>query len=100
MASGVERPELDALRELEEVLRLLESELAGWRRRALAAESRVADFQRAQARGEEIPSKLKELEDESRGLEQRVVIARTRVAEMLDRLRFLEQQSGNGGSDR
>ena len=102
MASGAERPDLEALSELEEVLRLLESELAGWRRRALAAESRVGDFQRAQARGEEIPSKLKELEDENSALAQRVQVAKARVGEMLDRLRFLEQQSSNGGggSDR
>jgi chromosome segregation ATPase len=100
MASGVERPELEALRELEEVLRLLESELASWRRRALAAEGKVGEFQQAQARGDEVPSQLQALEDENRELEQRVTVARTRVGEMLDRLRFLEQQHSNGGSDR
>ncbi len=97
MASGVERPELEALHELEEVLRLLEAELAGWRRRALAAESKVGEFQRAQSRGEEIPSETQALENENRELEQRVNVARTRVGEMLDRLRFLEQQHSNGG---
>jgi len=47
MASGGVRPDLEALLELEEVLRLLESELAGWRRRALAAEAKAAELGRA-----------------------------------------------------
>lgn len=100
MASGGERPDLEALRELEEVLRHLEEELAGWRRRALAAEAKVAEYSRMAARGEEIPSRLKELEEENRGLEERLVVAKSRVADIVDRLRFLEQQSANGGSAR
>ena len=101
MASGVERPDLEALRELEEVLRHLEEELASFRRRALAAEGKVADYTRLAARGEEIPSRLRELEDGNRGLEQRLAVAKARVADIVGRLRFLEQQSSNGGgSDR
>lgn len=100
MASGGERPDLEALRELEEVLRHLEEELASWRRRALAAETKVAEYLRVAARGEEIPSRLKELEDENRSLEERLVVAKSRVTDIVGRLRFLEQQSANGGSAR
>ncbi len=95
MASGGERPDLEALRELEEVLRHLEGELAGWRRRALTAEQRLTDLSQSGGDG---PS-LGDLGDENRELNQRLQLARTRVADLLDRLRFLEQQRGNGGSE-
>ena len=95
MASGAERPDLDALRELEEVLRHFESELASWRRRALAAEQRLAEGGGgAPGRG---GSTSEPLEAENRELTNRLQHARTRVADLLDRLRFLEQQRGNGG---
>ena len=99
MASAGERPDLDALRELEDVLRHLTEELAGWRRRALSAEARVADAARL-ADGGDGPGRLKELEDTNLVLEARLVTARTQVEEILGRLRFLEQQQGNGGGDR
>ena len=94
MASGAERPDLDALRELEEVLRHFESELAGWRRRALAAEQKLADA--GPAAQTTLPGTSR-LEDENRELARRLQDARGRVADLLDRLRFLEQQRGNGG---
>lgn len=94
MVSGGDRPDLDALRELEEVLRHLEDELASWRRRALSAEGRVAES------GEKTPSRQKDLEEANRGLEQRLGQARVRIAGIVDRLRFLEQQRTNGGADR
>ena len=87
MASGGERPDLEALKELDEVLRNLEGELAAWRRRALAAESRLAE-----AGDGPLAPKSKEIEDENRVLQQRLVNARGRVGDLLDRLRFLEQQ--------
>jgi hypothetical protein len=99
MASGAERPDLAALAELEEVLRHLESELAAWRRRALTAESRVGDYERLTEEGG-TTSRLKELESANRSLKQRLEQARVRVAGLVDRLRFLEQQSGNGGQER
>ena len=92
MASGAERPELEALRELEEVLRHLEHELATWRRRALAAESRLAEGGDGDAN-----DKTQALEDENRTLSQRLVAAKGRLGDLLDRLRFLEEQQGNGG---
>jgi hypothetical protein len=100
MASGVARPDLEALRELEEVLRLLESELAGWRRRALAGEAKAAELGRVLEEGDDAPTRSQHLEEENRALEQRLTMARSRVSDLLSRLAFLEQQSGNGGSDR
>lgn len=100
MASGAVRPDLEALLELEEVLRLLESELAGWRRRALAAEAKAAELGRALGEGDEAPTRSRQLEEENRAFEQRLTIAKSRVSDLLSRLAFLEQQSGNGGSDR
>lgn len=95
MGFAGERPELEALRELEEVLRRLEVELAAWRRRALSAEARVGDFM-ADGGG----ARLAELEARNEELAQRLESARTRVDEMLNRLTFLEEQRGNGGPER
>ena len=91
MASGGDRPDLDALKELEEVLRHFETELASWRRRALSAESRMSEG------GGEGGVADGRLEDENRALTQRLQAARGHLGELLDRLRFLEQQQGNGG---
>ena len=94
MASGGERPDLDALRELDEVLKHLESELAAWRRRALSAESRLADSGQSPD-GQPHPQGL---EDENRALQLRLTSAKGRVGDLIDRLRFLEEQQGNGGN--
>ncbi len=93
MASGGERPDLGALRELEEVLRHFETEIAAWRRRALSAESRLNDVA-----GGESGVAAARLEEENRALAQRLQAARGHLGELLDRLRFLEQQQGNGGT--
>ena len=100
MASVGERPDLDALRELEDVLRLLTEELAGWRRRALTAEARLAETARLDGEGGGGADRVEALEEANRSLEQRLVTARSQVQEILGRLRFLEQQEGNGGGDR
>ena len=97
MVSGGERPDLEALRELEEVVHHFETELASWRRRALSAEARLAELQG----GEPVAgSHAREVEEENRALAQRLQAAKGRLGELLDRLRFLEQQQGNGGADR
>jgi len=95
MASGGERPDLDALRELEEVLGHFEAELASWRRRALTAEQRLADVTRGEGGAS---TRIDELEGENRVLEDRVSLAKGRVHDLLERLKFLEQQRDNGGS--
>jgi hypothetical protein len=98
VASAGERPDLDALHELEDVLRHLTEELAGWRRRALTAEAKAADAARYADDGG--AGRLTVLEEENLGLERRLVSARSQVQEILGRLRFLDQQQGNGGGDR
>jgi hypothetical protein len=94
---GDERPDLAALAALEDVLRHLEAELAAWRRRALAGESRAAELLRALEAGDDAPSRSKQLEEQGRELAVRLDAARGRVNDMIARLAFLEQQSGNGG---
>lgn len=100
MASAGERPDLEALRDLEDVLRHLTEELAGWRRRALSAESRLAEVTRVTENGDGGLVRITELEEEHRELERRLATARTQVHEIVGRLRFMEQQQGNGGGDR
>ena len=91
MASGGERPDLEALSELDEVLRHLEAELAGWRRRALGAEARLAEPGAGAG-----PPGTEASEEENRMLQQRLAGAKGRVGDLLERLRFLEQQRDNG----
>jgi len=96
-----ERPDLEALRELEDVLRHLTEELAGWRRRALQSEARVAEVTRLAEDGDGGLGRIEALEHEHQALEQRLATARTQVVEILGRLHFFEQQQrGNGGGDR
>jgi len=99
VASVGERPDLDALRELDDVLRHLTEELAGWRRRALTAEAKAAEAARFAEDGDGGVGRLKGLEDENRSLERRLGTARAQVHEILDRLQFLGQQQGNGEGD-
>ncbi len=96
--AGGETPDLEALHELERILRSLEDELASWRRRALASEGRLGEL--THSGSAEGLSRSKQLEDENRELERRLETAKLRVADLLDRLHFLEQQRGNGGAER
>jgi len=98
MASGGERPDLEALSELEEVLRHFEHELAGWRRRALSAETRLAES--GAEPGSTAAPRLQQLEDDNAMLSQRLLAAKGHLGDLLERLRFLEQQQGNGGAER
>ncbi|HTT67725.1 MAG TPA: hypothetical protein VMF70_06835 [Gemmatimonadales bacterium] len=93
MGSAGERPDLDALRELEEVLHHLADELGAWRRRALTAEARLAELARLQEGGGTALLRLRELEEENTGLERRLGSARTQLSELVGRLGFLEQQA-------
>jgi len=97
MASGDARLDLDALRELEEVLRHLADELGAWRRRALTAEARLAELSRTGDVGDTAMLRLKELEEENTGLERRLGAARTRLGDLVGRLGFLEAQTLTAG---
>lgn len=94
---GGERTDLAALDALQDVLRHLESELASWRRRALAGEARAAELLRVLEQGDDAPSRSKQLEEHGRELNDRLDAARGRVVSLLQRLEFLEQQAGTNG---
>jgi len=100
LASVGERPDLEAFRELEEVLRHLAEELAGWRRRALQSEARVAEATRVAGDGDGGLGRIEELEGEHHEMERRLGTARTQVLEILGRLQFLEQQRGGSPGER
>ena len=89
--SNVERPELQALTELERVLQHVKDELALWRRRALKAETHRAemgvDHDVVATR-----ERIRELELENEQVSGRLQAARTRVDDLIARLEFLEEQ--------
>jgi hypothetical protein len=99
------RPEIAAFRELEVLVHHLADELAGFRRRALLAEGRVRelDGQDAAKPGKQNPRALSDrctqLEHENAALKGRLDAATARTRQMLDRVRFIRQQtqSGTGG---
>ena len=99
MASNYARPDLAALAELEQLLRHLGDEVAGWRRRTLKAE---AELQDARTRGgvlagpELLQSRQRviELEVENQALRQRIESARERLQALSSRLAFLESEEG------
>jgi hypothetical protein len=103
------RPEIEAFRELDALVRHLGEELASFRRRALQAESRLKTLDetpaaRGGAGGAELIERVARLEAENRELSQRLESASGRARHMLERVRFLrqqqERQAGGGGTDR
>ena len=99
MASNYERPDLATLSELEQLLRHLGDEVAGWRRRTLKAESELPE---ARSRGGVLagPELLQarqrviELEVENQALRHRIEGARERLQSLSSRLAFLETEEG------
>lgn len=99
MASNYVRPDLSALAELEQLLKHLGDEVAGWRRRTLKAE---AELQDARTRGgvlagpELLQSRQRviELEVENQALRKRIEVARERLQALSSRLAFLESEEG------
>jgi hypothetical protein len=103
------RPEIAAFRELEELVRHLGDELAGFRRRALLAEARVRelegnDAKPARQHQRELSNRCTQLEHENAALKGRLEAATERTRQMLDRVRFIRQQTqagaGGGGGER
>ena len=89
--SNAERPEFQALSDLEDVVSRVSEEMAAFRRRAQRAEA-----ERAVLGGDQdavgTRARIVQLEAENRDLQARVEAARGRVGELLARLRFLEEQ--------
>lgn len=92
--SDREVPESVAFRHLEHLVRSLGEELAGFRRRAHAAEGRVRALEAAVEEGGDSVSleRLRVLEDENADLRARLAFATDRTEQLLARLRFLRQQ--------
>lgn len=89
------RPEIAAFRELERLVQHLGEELAGFRKRALQAETRVKQFESAASGGKPSPEKLAALERENRDLKQRLAKATERTQAMVERVRFLKEQQSS-----
>lgn len=96
MASDSERPERTAFRELEQLVRHLADELAGFRRRALQAEARLKETDGGSGNGRS--QRSPELERENRQLRAKLKQARERTRDVLERVRFLRQQAQQGGA--
>ena len=100
------RPEVTAFHELETLVRHLGDELAAFRRRALLAEARLRELEgpgalsptRAQQR--DLADRCMTLEDENATLRTRLETATTQARQMLDRVRFIRQQTQTGGGER
>ena len=96
--SDSERPESLAFRELEQLVRHLGDELAGFRRRALVAENRVRELESEENQPEvreqrELGDRLNQLEHDNAILRSRLEAATARTRAMLERVRFIRQQA-------
>lgn len=94
MASDLEPPESASFIQLEHLVRHLGEELAGFRRRAHTAETRVRTLENALERGGDVPSleRLRSLELENVELQSRLAYAIERTRQLLVRVKFLRQQ--------
>jgi len=96
--SDSERPEALAFRELEQLVRHLGDELAGFRRRALLAEARVRELESEESQPEirqhrAMGDQVTQLEHDNAVLRGRLDAATARTKAMLDRVRFIRQQA-------
>lgn len=95
------RPDLPAFDELQLLVRHLAEELSSFRRRAMQAEARVKELEKADAGRPVSPSQARALEKENAVLRQRLETATERTRAVLDRIRFVRQQHAPGkGADR
>jgi DNA repair ATPase RecN len=83
-----------ALDELTRLVHHLGEELAGYRKRAMSAESRLKTLDDLAAKGGTSPERAFELEQENGELRKRLEQAQARAKAMLERVRFLQQQHG------
>jgi hypothetical protein len=85
----------DAVRELGSLVHHLADELAAFRRRALVAEARLKDLDghNGSAINLDLAGRVAHLERENENLASKVEAAGTRAKAMLDRVRFLRQQT-------
>ena len=99
VAYTYERPDLKALNDLDQLLRHVAEELAGWRRRTLRAEAELGEARESGGvlAGPELKDarqRIIELETENAALHQRIDAAKERLRVLAARLSFLEQHGG------
>jgi len=97
--SNAERVDFQALQQLETAIEQVTEELATWRRRAHKAESDRVDIS---GDGDIVDARARivDLEGENKDLLNRVQQTRHRIADLLTRLRFLEEQTATGEARR
>lgn len=86
------------MRELDTLVHHLADELAGFRRRALIAESRLKEIESSDGGSAslELAQRVASLERDNERLRERLDAATARARQMLDRVRFLRQQAQGG----
>ena len=91
-------PDLQAIQELDSLVRSLAEELSGFRRRALIAESRLKEIESTDggAANVELARRIAHLERDNEKLQEQLDAATSRTKKMLDRVKFLRQQAQNG----
>ena len=87
------RPDLAAFRDLAQLVRHLEDELASFRRRALSAEARVKELESVTG-GETVDAAA--LKRENADLTARLDAAKARTQQLVDRVHFVRQQATKG----
>jgi hypothetical protein len=89
------RPDVEAFRELETLVRSLGEQLEGFRQRAFAAEERlrVIDSASDNPAPPHVRERIHALEKENADLRGRLKAATARTRSVLDRVHFLRQQS-------
>jgi hypothetical protein len=103
MAYSYDRPDVKALADLEQLLKHLTEELAGWRRRPRrAGGARAAAAPHGgKVAGPELKEARKrviELEAENQALRHRIEASRERLKVLAARLSFLEQHGGGNAA--
>lgn len=93
--SGHARPDVEAFRELESLVRTLGEQLASFRQRALAAEERLRRIDSSSDSPDppHVRERILALEQDNAALRGRLNAATVRTRSVLDRVHFLRQQS-------
>lgn len=89
------RPDVEAVRELETLVRQMAEQLASFRRRALSAEERLRHLDTADDHPDppRVRERIRTLEQENASLRGRLDAAKARTRSVLERVHFLRQQA-------
>lgn len=89
------RPDVEAVRELETLVRQMAEQLASFRGRALSAEERLRHLDTADEHPDppRVRERIRSLEQENASLRGRLEAATTRTRSVLERVHFLRQQA-------